>query len=149
MQWLATAWMIRNVLFVCEGICLPTVLKISYSVGASGYFTWGKTAWAWNYMLSSSGKIKGKTLELSGIFCPYECRRYNRINSTKSPAPGAGKVSKPRMNSQVRGVGEIVCAHSSVFLLWERWRFQCSSAFPVDTGGSNPVISFIFHSRDM
>jgi len=41
---------------------------------------------------------------------------YTRINSTKSPASGAGKVSESRLVLQVGRVRGVVCALISVFL---------------------------------
>jgi len=41
---------------------------------------------------------------------------YSTIHSKKSPASGAGKVSKTRLMSQAVSVREIVCAYIRVFL---------------------------------
>jgi hypothetical protein len=56
---------------------------------------------------------------------------YNRINSTKSPASGAGNFSEPRLMSEVGRMGEVMCACVSVFLQSERRRCQYSSAYVV------------------
>jgi hypothetical protein len=52
------------------------------------------------------------------------------INSTKSPDPGAGKVTQPRL-PQVWRVHEVVCAHINVFKHSEKWRCQYSSDYVV------------------
>jgi hypothetical protein len=56
---------------------------------------------------------------------------YNRINSIKSPASGAGNVRERRLISQVGRVREVVCAYISVFLQSERWRCQDPSTYVV------------------
>jgi len=48
---------------------------------------------------------------------------YRRIYSTKCPASGAGKVSEPRLMSQVRTVRVDQCVPA------DRWRCQYSSAY--------------------
>jgi len=58
-----------------------------------------------------------------------ELGSYSRMNSTKSPASGAGNVSKPRLMSQVGRVLEVVCGWRSVFLQSERWRYRYGSAY--------------------
>ena len=60
---------------------------------------------------------------------PFHGVKYTRINSTNSPASGAGNVSKPRLMPQARTVREFVCAQISVFLQSERWRRQYWSAY--------------------
>jgi hypothetical protein len=42
--------------------------------------------------------------------CEDHYAMYGRINSTKSPASGAGTVGEPRLMSQVGRVREVVCA---------------------------------------
>jgi len=58
-------------------------------------------------------------VQLSVIFLRRDCNKplnpnayfmYYGINSTKSPASGAGNVSEPRLMSQVGGLREVVCA---------------------------------------
>jgi len=49
---------------------------------------------------------------------------HSVINSTKSPASGAGNVSEPLLMSQFGRESEVVCAEISVFLRSERWRCQ-------------------------
>jgi len=51
------------------------------------------------------------------------------INSTKSPASGAGNVSESRLMLQVGRLREFVCAYISLFLQSERWRCQYSSVY--------------------
>jgi hypothetical protein len=41
---------------------------------------------------------------------------YSGINSTKSPASGAGKVSEPRLISQFERAFEALCVNFGVFL---------------------------------
>jgi hypothetical protein len=44
---------------------------------------------------------------------PFLEVQYTRINSTKSPASGAGNVSEPRLMSQSWIVRKVVCAYIS------------------------------------
>jgi len=54
---------------------------------------------------------------------------YSRINSTQSPASGAGDVSK--LMSQAGRLREVVYACISVFLQSEQWQCQYTSAYIV------------------
>jgi hypothetical protein len=58
---------------------------------------------------------------------PIQYFTYCRINSTTSPASGAGNVSEPRLMLQVGRVREVLSAQISVFLQSERWCW-CSYA---------------------
>jgi len=58
-----------------------------------------------------------------------KCHLYSRINSTKSPAAGAGNVSGSRLMSHVGRVREVVCPYVCVFLKSEQWKCQYSSVY--------------------
>jgi len=76
------------------------------------------------------------TKQSTAIWCVlrksvYICaeRVYSGINSTKSPASGAGNVSEPMLMSQSREVREVVSLYISGFLQSERCGCQCLSAY--------------------
>jgi hypothetical protein len=58
---------------------------------------------------------------------------YNRINSTRSPAAGAGNVSESRLMSHVSRVREIMYPYICIFLQSEQWMCQYSSVYVAAT----------------
>lgn len=57
--------------------------------------------------------------------------KYNRINTTKSRASGAGNVSESRLMSHIGRVCEGMYAEINAFPQSERWGCQWSSAYVV------------------
>ena len=66
----------------------------------------------------------GRRTNADLLFLRFNLYKNSRINCTKSPASGVGKVSEPGLTSQV-GRLRISCTRTSVFLSQsERWKSQ-------------------------
>ena len=50
-------------------------------------------------------------LDFTNGLCAIKLSSYRRINSTKSPAAGAGNGIEPTLMQQARRVREVVCAY--------------------------------------